>query len=61
VTGVQTCALPILTSALIGASRWSQIEECLGALRNLQFSQGELHEIDSHASDGGLNIWSQSS
>ncbi|MBV8804129.1 MAG: L-glyceraldehyde 3-phosphate reductase [Sinobacteraceae bacterium] len=52
---------PAVTSALIGASRWEQIEDCLGALRNLQFSQSELDEIDSHASDGGLNIWAKSS
>ena len=52
---------PAVTSALLGASRWEQIEDCLGALRNLQFSQSELDEIDSHANDGGLNIWAKSS
>jgi L-glyceraldehyde 3-phosphate reductase len=52
---------PAITSALIGASRWSQIEECLGALKNLQFSQKELQDIDQHAVDSGLNIWADSS
>jgi L-glyceraldehyde 3-phosphate reductase len=52
---------PAVTSALIGASRWSQIEDCLGALSNLEFSQSELDQIDTHARDGGLNIWAQSS
>jgi L-glyceraldehyde 3-phosphate reductase len=52
---------PVVTSALIGASHWAQIEDSLGALRNLQFSQDELEEIDSHANDGGLNIWAASS
>jgi L-glyceraldehyde 3-phosphate reductase len=52
---------PAVTSALIGASRWAQVEDSLGALSNLQFSQGELDEIDAHANDGGLNIWAQSS
>jgi L-glyceraldehyde 3-phosphate reductase len=52
---------PVVTSALIGASRWTQIEDCLGALHHLQFSQSELDEIDSHAQDGALNIWAQSS
>ena len=52
---------PAVTSALIGASRWAQIEDCLGALRNLKFSRSELDEIDAHASDGGLNIWAASS
>jgi L-glyceraldehyde 3-phosphate reductase len=52
---------PVVTSALIGASRWEQIEDCLGALRNTQFSKAELDDIDKHAADGGLNIWAESS
>jgi L-glyceraldehyde 3-phosphate reductase len=52
---------PAVTSALIGASRWAQIEECLGALKNLRFSHEELARIDRHAVDGDLNIWAQSS
>ena len=52
---------PAVTSALIGASRWSQIEECLGALENLKFSADELTRIDRLATDGRLNIWSESS
>jgi L-glyceraldehyde 3-phosphate reductase len=48
---------PAVTSALIGASRWPQIEECLGALRNLSFSQAELDNIDRLAQEGELNIW----
>ena len=52
---------PAITSALIGASRWSQIEECLGALKNLQFSPDELQKIDQHAVDSSLNIWAASS
>jgi L-glyceraldehyde 3-phosphate reductase len=52
---------PAITSALIGASRWEQIEECLGALEKLQFSAAELAEIDRHAIEGNLNIWAQSS
>ena len=46
-----------VTSALIGASRWEQIAECLGALKNLRFGDEELMQIDAHARDGGLNIW----
>jgi len=52
---------PAITSALIGASRWSQIEECLGALRSPRFSDEELVAIDRHALDGGLNLWAASS
>jgi L-glyceraldehyde 3-phosphate reductase len=52
---------PEVTSALIGASRWFQIGECLGALKNLKFSTDELARIDRHALDGGLNIWAESS
>jgi len=52
---------PAVTSALIGASRWSQIEECLGSLGALQFSAAQLASIDRHALDGDINIWSESS
>jgi L-glyceraldehyde 3-phosphate reductase len=52
---------PAVTSALIGASHFAQIEESLGALRNLHFSSDELGRIDRHALDGGLNIWAASS
>lgn len=50
-------AKPPITSALIGASSWAQIEECLGALRTPEFSEGEIESIDRYARDGGLNIW----
>jgi L-glyceraldehyde 3-phosphate reductase len=50
-------AKPAITSALIGASNWAQIGECLGALQNLKFSPSEIEAIDRHALDGGLNIW----
>jgi L-glyceraldehyde 3-phosphate reductase len=52
---------PAITSALVGASSWPQIEECLGALRNVSFQQEDLDRIDAHAADGGLNIWAASS
>jgi len=48
---------PAVTSALIGASSFTQIEESLGALRNPRFDQDEIDRIDRHALDGDLNIW----
>ena len=39
--------LPQVTSALIGASRVSQIEDCAGALDNLGFSEEELAKIEN--------------
>lgn len=36
-----------MTSALIGASRVSQIEECVAALKNLDFDETELAKIDA--------------
>ncbi|MCP4967254.1 MAG: L-glyceraldehyde 3-phosphate reductase, partial [bacterium] len=35
-----------VTSAVVGASRWSQIEDSLGALDNIAFSADELTAID---------------
>ncbi|MEN8114856.1 MAG: L-glyceraldehyde 3-phosphate reductase [Actinomycetota bacterium] len=52
---------PRITTTLIGASRWPQIEDSLGALANLEFSADELAEIDRYAADGGVNIWAASS
>ncbi len=37
---------PQVTSALVGASRVEQIEECLGALESPGFDDGELRAID---------------
>jgi L-glyceraldehyde 3-phosphate reductase len=50
-----------VTTALIGASRWSQIEDSLGALDNLDFSTEELAQIDRYAVDSGINLWETSS
>ncbi len=36
-----------VTSALIGASRVSQVDDCVGATRNLSFSPNQLAEIES--------------
>ena len=52
---------PSVTSALVGASRWSQIENSLGALDNLGFSDEELGEIDRFAVEGDINLWATSS
>ncbi|GAB4109425.1 MAG: L-glyceraldehyde 3-phosphate reductase [Phycisphaeraceae bacterium] len=38
--------LPVVTSALIGASRVGQIEDCVGALSKLDFSSSELDRIE---------------
>ncbi|MGC4154145.1 MAG: L-glyceraldehyde 3-phosphate reductase [Propionicimonas sp.] len=48
---------PRVTSALIGASSVTQLENSLGALRALSFSPAELAEIDRHATDAGINLW----
>jgi L-glyceraldehyde 3-phosphate reductase len=50
-----------VTSALIGASSVGQLEDSLGALERLDFSDDELAEIDRHATDAGLNLWARSS
>jgi L-glyceraldehyde 3-phosphate reductase len=52
---------PRVTSALIGASSVKQLDDSLGALDRLDFSDDELADIDKHAVDAGINIWAQSS
>ena len=50
-----------VTSALIGASSVTQLEENLAAAQKTEFSEEELAEIDRNAVDAGINIWAASS
>jgi L-glyceraldehyde 3-phosphate reductase len=50
-----------VTSSLIGARSVAQLEDTLGALDNLAFSDEELAAIDGHAVDAGINLWAPSS
>jgi L-glyceraldehyde 3-phosphate reductase len=52
---------PRVTSSLIGASSVAQLDDSLGALDGLAFSDDELAEIDRHAVDAGINLWQTSS
>ncbi len=52
---------PRVTSALIGARTVEQLEDSLGALGELEFSDEELEEIDRHAVEAGINLWKASS
>ncbi len=52
---------PRVTSTLIGASSVEQLEENVAALDRLDFDAAELAEIDRHATDSGINLWSSSS
>jgi L-glyceraldehyde 3-phosphate reductase len=49
-----------VTSALIGASRPEQVVDCVGALKNLDFSDAELAEIDRYAREADINLWAAS-
>jgi L-glyceraldehyde 3-phosphate reductase len=46
-----------VTSALIGASSVAQLEENVGALARLDFSEAELSAIDAHAVEAGVDLW----
>jgi L-glyceraldehyde 3-phosphate reductase len=48
---------PRVTSALIGARNTAQLDDSLDALKKLTFTQQELSEIDSHATEGGIDLW----
>ncbi|MCU1408847.1 MAG: aldo/keto reductase [Microbacteriaceae bacterium] len=50
-----------VTSALIGASSVAQLEANVAAIENLSFTDAELAEIDSYATDKGINLWAPSS
>jgi len=46
-----------VTSAVIGARNVDQLDNSLDALKNLQFTQAELAEIDRYAQDGSIDLW----
>jgi len=50
-----------ITSALVGASSVAQLENSVGALQNLEFSDAELAQIDEFAQESGINLWALSS
>lgn len=49
-----------ITTALIGASKPSQVEDCAGAVANLDFTAEELALIDKYADEEQINLWAQS-
>ena len=49
-----------VTTALIGASRPEQVEDCVRALENPEFTDEELAEIDSYAREADINLWAAS-
>lgn len=50
-----------ITTALIGASKPSQVIDCAGAVNNLEFTAEELAEIDQYANEEEINLWARSS
>jgi L-glyceraldehyde 3-phosphate reductase len=50
-----------ITTALIGASKPSQVEVCVGAVGNLDFTAAELKRIDEYADEEKINLWAKSS
>ena len=52
---------PRITSALAGASSVEQLEANVAALDRLDFTDDELAEIETHATDSGINLWAASS
>ena len=48
---------PRVTTVLIGASSVRQLEQNVGALDRLDFTDDELAAIDEHAVDAGIDMW----
>ncbi|MCP1170464.1 L-glyceraldehyde 3-phosphate reductase [Limimaricola litoreus] len=49
-----------ITTALIGASKPSQVIDCVGAVGNLEFTDDELKQIDQYADEEQINLWASS-
>ncbi len=52
---------PRMTSTLVGASSVAQLEANVAALDRLDFTADELAEIDRYATNGGIDLWAESS
>ncbi|MGH3135479.1 MAG: L-glyceraldehyde 3-phosphate reductase [Gaiellaceae bacterium] len=50
-----------VTSALVGASSVTQLEDNVAALESRTFRDDELAEIDGYATETGIDIWAASS
>ena len=50
-----------MTSLVIGASSVTQLDDNVAALDRLELTEDELAEIDRHATDADVNLWSRSS
>jgi L-glyceraldehyde 3-phosphate reductase len=48
---------PRVTSALIGARNVEQLDDSLDALANIDFTPGELADIDRFATESGIDLW----
>jgi L-glyceraldehyde 3-phosphate reductase len=48
-----------VTSALIGARNVEQLDNSLDALKQLQFTDAELKEIDRYAQEGSIDLWKE--
>ncbi|MEJ5946451.1 L-glyceraldehyde 3-phosphate reductase [Pseudokineococcus basanitobsidens] len=46
-----------VTSLVLGASSVRQLEQNVAALENPSFSDEELHRIDQHAVEAGIDLW----
>jgi L-glyceraldehyde 3-phosphate reductase len=51
----------MITTALIGASKPEQVVDCAGAIKNLDFTNEELAQIDHISSEEAVNLWARSS
>lgn len=50
-----------VTSALIGARTVAQLDDSLDAVQRLDFTDDELAAIDTHATEGAIDLWKVSS
>jgi len=46
-----------VTSALIGARTVEQLDNSLDAIKNIEFADAELDDIDRYAQEGGVDLW----
>lgn len=50
-----------VVSVVMGASKIKHIEENVKSIKNLDFTESELEEINKYAKEGDINLWANSS
>jgi L-glyceraldehyde 3-phosphate reductase len=53
--------MPRMTSLVVGASSFAQLDQNIDALASLDITDDELAETERYATESSINLWDQTS